>query len=254
MEQKPVIMLAAAMQIYLPEEISQNFQKTKDFFNESAGNAVSSVSQANQQAKTALSQSAGQAIQSLNQITENAKTTLTQTTTNAVNTVSEKTNQAINSVSAATNAAKASLQETIQQAETLNRTLSEGIQASINSSLSSWIAGHPRLIWLVNHPLQSLVLLLLGLFLLSGLLKAVSNVTEKFWVWLFSFPFKLVGFGWGLIPKSSQGREKKLEDILRGNDRQARMTTILSRLEAIKKEQDLLLEELATVLKSEKWK
>lgn len=240
------------MQISLPEELIQNLQKTQDFFSETAANAVNSLNQATQQAKTAVSESAGQAIQSLNQITENAKTSVSETTNNALTTVSEKTNQAINSVTAATDAAKASLQETIQQAETLNRTLSEGIQASINSSLNSWIADHPRLVWLVNHPLQTLGLLLLGIFLFSGLLKAVSNLSEKFWVVLFSSPFKLVSSGLGLISKSSQGREKKLEDILRGNDRQTRITAIINRLEAIKKEQDLLLEELAGLIKAEK--
>ncbi len=240
------------MQISLPEELTQNFQKTQDFFAGTAANAVNSLSQATQQAKTAVSESAGQAIQNLNQITENAKTSLTETTNNALTTVSEKTNQAINSVSSATDAAKASLQETIQQAETLNHTLSEGIQASINSSLNTWIADYPRLVWLVNHPLQSLGLLLLGIFLFSGLLKAVSNLSEKFWVVLFSSPFKLVSSGLGLISKSSQGKEKKLEDILRGNNRQTRITAIISRLEVMKKEQSLLLEELASLIKSEK--
>lgn len=242
------------MQISLPEELTQNFQKTKDFFTETTANAVNSVSQATQQAKTAVSESAGQAIQNLNQITENAKTSLTETTTNALNTVNEKTNQAINSVNAATDAAKESLQETIKQAETLNQTISEGIQASINSSLKHWIADHPRLMWLVNHPLQSLGLLLLGIFLFSGLLKAVFNLSEKFWVLLFSAPFKLVSSGLGLISKSSQGGDKKLGEILRGNDRQTRITTILSRLEAMKKEQNLLLEELAALIKSDKRK
>lgn len=238
------------MQISLPEEMTQNFQKTKDFFNET----TNSVNQATEEAKTSLSQSVTQAMQTLNQFTENAKTTLTDTTTNAINNVTNKTNQAINSVTTATDAAKPSLQETIHQAETLNRTLSEGIQASINSSLNAWIGNHPKLVWLVNHPLQTLGLLLLALFLFSGLLKAVSSFTEKFWIWLLTAPFKFVSSGLGLIFQSSQGRDKKLEEILRGNDKEAQMKKILGRLENLKKEQDLLFEELRNMVKLEKQK
>lgn len=240
------------MQISLPEELTQNFQKTKDFFNETTATTVNSVNQATEQAKISVSQSVGQAMQSLNQVTENAKATLTETTNNAINTVTNKTTQAINSVTAATDAAKASLQETVQQAETLNRTLSEGIQASINSSLNIWIGNHPKLVWLVNHPLQALGLLLLAIFLFSGLLKAVSSFTEKFWIWLLTAPFKLISSAFGLISKSSEKGDKKLEEILRGNDKEAQMTKILGRLENLKKEQDLLLEELADLMKSEK--
>jgi hypothetical protein len=242
------------MQISLPEELTQNLQKTKDFFNETTVTTVNSVNQATEQAKTSLSQSVGQAMQSLNQVTENAKTTLTETTTNAINTVTNQTNQAINSVNAVSDAAKASLEKTLHQAETLNRTLSEGIQASINSSLNTWIGNYPKLVWLVNHPLQTLGLLLLALFLFSGLLKAVSSFTEKFWILLLTAPFKFVSSGLGLIFKSSQGGDKKLEDILRGNDKEAQMTKIIGRLEALKKEQDLLFEELRTMVKLEKQK
>lgn len=268
------------LEIALLQGISQNFQKTKDFFTETAGKSLNSVTEVTEKAKTSLSETAGnakdtitqtsnqaftnlnqvtnKAVESVSEVTEKAKGALSETTAKALTTVTETRNQAVNSVTEATDKAKASLENTIQQAESLNHSLSEGIQSAISSSLNAWIYDHPRLVWLVNHPLQTAGILLLILFLFSGLLKAVSSLTEKLWLFFLQAPFKLIQFIFAL-GSQSPGKVKasglvatNSNEIYTSSDRQERMTNILSRLDKIKQEQDLLLQELATLIKSEK--
>lgn len=268
------------IQIALPEKISEKLQKTKDFINETAAPSLTSLNEVTEQAKTSLLETAGKAkdtltqtknqavttlnqatntaLESVSQITEKAKGAVSETTTKALTTITDTTNHAVNSVTEATDKAKLSLENTIQQVDTLNQSLSEGIQSAISSSLNIWISNHPRLVWLINHPLQAAGLLLLIIFLFSGLFRAISSSSEKLWLFFLQAPFKLIQFIFGLGYKSL-GNVKasglvamKSNENLTTRERQERITHILSRLDKIKQEQDLLLQELATLIKSDK--
>lgn len=268
------------IQIALPERISEKLQKTKDFINETAAPSLTSLNEVSEQAKTSLLETAGkakdtltqtknQAVNTLNQatntalesvsdITEKAKGTVSETTTKALTTITNTKNQAVNSVTEVSDKAKASLENTFQQVDLLNRSISDGIQSAISASFNAWILDHPRLVWLVNHPLQTIGILLLIIFLFSGLFRAISSSTEKLWLFLLQAPFKLIQFIFGLGYKSL-GNVKasglvamKSNENLTTSERQERITHILSRLAQIKQEQDLLLQELATLIKSDK--
>ena len=228
------------MQVSLPEDVTKKLQNAKSFID----NAVDSVNQNVQQAKTVVIESTSQSVETINQTTGRARDTITEAASSTLGNVTEKSGQLLNSVSDATNALKDSLQTAIQKIDSLNQTLSDGIQASINSSLNSWIDQHPQLVWLVNHPLQSFGIFLLGLFLFSGLLGAISRITEKFWLFVLTYPFKIFSNIWILVSKSL-----KKDDDDQKTETQKRVAEILSRLESIRQEQTLLSQELESILK-----
>ncbi|GBO54106.1 hypothetical protein APA_2054 [Pseudanabaena sp. lw0831] len=228
------------MQISLPEDITKNLQNTKSFIN----NAVDSVNQNVQQAKTVVIESTNQSVESINQTTGRARDTITEAASSTLGNVTEKSGQLLNSITNATNTLKDSLQTTIEKIDSLNQTLSDGIQASINSSLNSWVDKYPQLVWLINHPLQCFGILLLGLFLFSGLLGAISRITEKFWLFILTYPFKIFSNSWLLISESLQKDSDNQK-----TEAQKRVAEILSRLESIRQEQTLLSQELESLLK-----
>ena len=186
-------------------------------------------------------------MESINQITENARINLTKAADNSFGNVTEKTNKLINGITSATTNLKDSLQANVGKIDNLNQTLSEGIQTSINSSLHSLIDNNPQLFWLTNHPLQALIIVLVGLVLFSGLIGAISHLTEKFWLLIITYPFKLISNGLRLISKSFQN-DNKQKDISTETENQKCIAAVLSRLEANRQEQNLLLQELESLL------
>jgi phage-related protein len=228
------------MQVSLPEDVTKNLKNAKGFIDK----AVDNVNQNVQQTKSTVLENTSQSVETINQTTGKVRDTITEAASSTLVNVTEKSGQLLNSITNATNTLKDSLQTTIEKIDSLNQTLSDGIQASINSSLNSWIDKHPQLVWLVNHPLQSLGILLLGLFLFSGLLGAISRITEKFWLFVLTYPFKIFSNSWLLISKSF-----RKDDDNQKTEAQKRVTEILSRLESIRQEQTLLSQELESILK-----
>ena len=186
-------------------------------------------------------------MESINQITENARINLTKSADNSFGNVTEKTNKLINGITSATTNLKDSLQANVGKIDNLNQTLSEGIQTSINSSLHSLIDNNPQLFWLTNHPLQALIIVLVGLVLFSGLIGAISHLTEKFWLLIITYPFKLISNVFGSISKSFQN-DNEQKNISTETENQKCIAAVLSRLEANRQEQNLLLQELESLL------
>ena len=188
-------------------------------------------------------------MESINQIAENARINLTKAADNSFENVTEKTNKLINGINSATTNLKDSLQANVGKIDNLNQTLSEGIQTSINSSLQGLIDNNPQLFWLTNHPLQALGILLLGLVLFSGLIGAISHLTEKFWLLIITYPFKLISNVFGSILKSFQ-KDNEQKNISIKTENQKCIVEVLSRLEANRQEQNILLQELESLLNS----
>jgi len=196
------------MPISLPENITKNLQNTKNFFGSNIDAAVNTVNQNTQQAKSVVR----------------------------------------DGITSATTTLKESLQTTVEKIDNLNQTLSDGIQASVNSTLNGLINNNPQLFWLINHPLQALGISLLGLVLFSGLIGAISNLTEKFWLLIITYPFKLISNSFGLISNSFQKDNQLQKNISIETENQKSIAAVLSRLEANRQEQNLLLQELESLL------
>jgi hypothetical protein len=133
--------------------------------------------------------------------------------------------------------------------------MSESIEYAISSYFSQWMAQHPYLAWSIAHPLPSLGLILLAIFSLWGLINAIGREIEQIWLFLLKTPFKLFQpifkLIWGSIqriightnPSASQLTEKSTQDLAA-----ERTSQIIDRLQALSQEQDLLLQELSTLM------
>jgi phage-related protein len=228
--------------------VTQNVQET-------ANNAANTISKSAETARNTISQTTNNAANIISESAETARNTISQTTSNAASSINAISNQAISNVNEVTEKTKASLEETLQQAQAVNHALSQSIQTGINSLIHDWISAHPFLFWMMSHPLYSFIILLLTVLLLAGLFRAISSLTAGFWIQMLTAPLKLltsigkltVGSAgtlslWG-FRRFSQPQDQQISS-------QEKISQIFSRLEAIKQEQDQLLQELSTLLHS----
>ena len=219
--------MASQIDVHLPNEVLQRWQNMKDF----VGGSVNS-----------LSNSAQQAGESLN----------------------TRTDRAIDRVTT-------SLEQTWQTAEQFKSTTSGAVKGAIASSTSDWLTQHPilfRLVqilsWGANHPIISIVILLFALALLWSIIKAIVRLIETASWSILKVPLKLLQ---ALIKVSFQSLTKvgsltvqritgakktdNLPVLLPENfqqSKQQRLIEISSRLEAIQKEQNELLQEAADLI------
>lgn len=63
-----------------------------------------------------------------------------------------------------------------------------GFQHAIADSMQTWLANHPAIHWLVNHPIWGLILTVTSIFLFWGLLQAIADLTRQFWQMLIRLP------------------------------------------------------------------
>ncbi|MEG4275878.1 hypothetical protein QUA62_00035 [Microcoleus sp. MON1_C1] len=304
-------------------DVSQSFQKTKEFLTEKVGKAVNSVLQATAEAKSSLSESANQAKEALTQTTNSAVNTVNQATNNALGTVADKTekarislselanqavsrvsettnkavdavshsaataketinqttnsavnplnpstSQALESVTQATEKAKASLEDSLQKAGIISDATSNALQSAIDGMFKNWMDSHPVVFWLVSHPLISLAMLLLFIFIILGFLQALGNFFAKGWLFILQIPLKLMqgvlslgsksvsNLGGVVVnslvsknPKDKNNSALQLRGVESNSlESQERIANILIRLEAIRQEQNQLLQEASAIL------
>ena len=129
------------------------------------------------------------------------------------------------------------------------------IERAIANYFTNWLSAYPYVAWLIAHPLPGLGLLLLTIFALSGLLKAISRGFEQVWLLLLQTPFKLIQPVVKLIGRlifqvfgrnSSNGSPLTATALQTGHSEQ--IDQILSRLQALQQEQQDLVDELATLV------
>jgi hypothetical protein len=132
--------------------------------------------------------------------------------------------------------------------------MSGSIEHAVSSYFSQWLGQHPYFAWSIGHPLLSLGLVLIAIFLLWGLLKAIGRGVEQIWIFLLKTPFKLLqpifrpiwGSIWRIMGHTKDsGSSRSLKPI--GGELSARSEQIIDRLHALNQEQQSLLQELATL-------
>jgi hypothetical protein len=201
-------------QLQLLSNIWQSFQQTKHFVSDS-------VQQAGNSLKSTATQATGKAIE-------------------AVNTNFEQ--------------AKASIK----------------IPTVITSPMSNWLVEHPtvsRLVqifnWATNHPIISVIIIIVALSVVWSIIKAIARLIESASWSIIQVPFKLIR---ALIKVSflsfTQVSSFAVKQVISNNiatlppenfqsihqDKQQRLGEITARLETIQKEQQGLLQEVATIL------
>lgn len=131
------------------------------------------------------------------------------------------------------------------------------IEHAITSYFTQWLTAHAYLAWIVSHPLPSLGLLLLTIFSLWGLLKAVGRGIEQIWLFLLTTPFKLIQPILWLMWRSIQrvfghtnSSGEQLESRVASQPQSERIERIIDRLQSLSQEQENLLGELSKLINS----
>ena len=131
------------------------------------------------------------------------------------------------------------------------------IEHAITSYFTQWLTAHVYLAWIISHPLPSLGLLLLAIFSLWGLFKAIGRGIEQIWLFLLTTPFKLLQpilrLMWRSIQRgfghtSFSGEQLESKPILPAHSE--RIDRIIDRLQLLSQEQENLLGELSTLMNS----
>jgi hypothetical protein len=125
--------------------------------------------------------------------------------------------------------------------------ISAPIEHAVSSYFSQWMGQHPYFAWSIGHPVLSLGLVLIAIFLLWGLIKAIGRGIEQIWLFLLKTPFKLLQPIFRPIWGSIWRRFGHTEDSPAGGERSERSEQIIDRLHALNQEQQSLLTELATL-------
>jgi hypothetical protein len=136
--------------------------------------------------------------------------------------------------------------------------ISESIEHAVGNYFTEWMIAHPYLAWIGSNPLLSLGLLLLSLFCLWGLLKAIGRGFEQVWLLILTTPLKLlqpilrqigraIGRGIGYTNSS----KSQLDPQLAATTPTAKIDRIIDRLNLLNREQESLLRELAILTGAE---
>jgi hypothetical protein len=132
--------------------------------------------------------------------------------------------------------------------------MSGSIEHAVSSYLSQWMGQHPYFAWSIGHPVLSLGLVFIAIFLLGGLIKAIGRGVEQIWIFLLKTPFKLLqpmfrpiwGSIWRRVGHTEDsGSSRSLKPP--GGELSQRSEQIIDRLHALNQEQQSLLTELATL-------
>ncbi|MBF2027442.1 MAG: hypothetical protein IGS48_11825 [Oscillatoriales cyanobacterium C42_A2020_001] len=130
-----------------------------------------------------------------------------------------------------------------------SNTVGKGVTDAVGMSLQNWLNAHPLIHWIVDHPLWTVGLVVLAIFLLWGLLRAIARFIEQLWLVILRSPLLLfrwvLGIGTRIYQQLADAKDLPVPAPVEG---QARLTEILTRLEALRQEQDVLLQEVKTLL------
>ena len=131
------------------------------------------------------------------------------------------------------------------------------IERAITSYFNQWLTAHAYLSWIISNPLPSLGLLLLAIFSLWGLFKAIGRGIEQIWLFLLTTPFKLIQpilrLTWRSIQRGlghTNFSGEQLESKLILPSHSERIDRIIDRLQLLSQEQENLLGELSTLMNS----
>ena len=133
--------------------------------------------------------------------------------------------------------------------------ISASIEHALANYFSQWLIAHPYLAWTLAHPLPGIGLLLLTIFSLWGLIKAIGRGIEQIWLFLLTTPFRLLqpifGLMWSSIRGIGHNQPSDEQLSLRSlPNSPERIDDIIDRLEILRQEQDALLRELSSLVGS----
>lgn len=129
----------------------------------------------------------------------------------------------------------------------LSNRVAISVQDWVTSSTEEWFAQHPLIAWGVDHPLWTLGVILLVIFLCWGFLKAIAQLIERVWLLIFQFPLRLSQWLFRSLFNLYRRKPLAASEAEESGDR---LAVILQQLDRLRQEQDQLLEEVKTLLSS----
>lgn len=138
----------------------------------------------------------------------------------------------------------------------MNGVIAHNVQDAVGESIQSWLAEHPVLAWIIAHPLWTIALLVLTLFLCWSLLGAIAQLFQQAWLALLQAPLKLAQFlsrklfPQGLWQSLPPRKESSLINLDSQQDLHEQLPKILKRLDALRQEQEALIKEMQSILMS----
>lgn len=134
---------------------------------------------------------------------------------------------------------------------------STSIERAVANYFSQWLGAHPYLAWIFAHPLPSLGLVLLTIFCLWGLVGAIGRGIEQIWLFLLKTPFKLIQPIFRPIWRSiwsitgqTKTNERQPIPLSSATTVPEQIERVIDRLQLLNHEQETLLIELSTLVKS----
>ncbi|MDJ0743125.1 MAG: hypothetical protein QNJ32_07150 [Xenococcaceae cyanobacterium MO_167.B27] len=117
------------------------------------------------------------------------------------------------------------------------------MELALQSLTHHWIEQHPRILWLLQHPVTTLVGILISIILFSRLLAAIAYLIDRIWLWIIKAPWLLVKSLLGIKNQTSEAVGQTINYELAVNPEQ--LTKIVNQLEKIEKQQQQILQDVA---------
>ncbi|MBD2144174.1 hypothetical protein [Sphaerospermopsis sp. FACHB-1194] len=245
--------------------------KSLNSFSETGEKTSQSLTETFQGATNTVSNSTGKVINKITETATQAKDALTTTTSSVIDNVNQVKNHAVDSFT-----------ESAKQAGNLTNSVSSAIENAINNffshqwdTMTTWIDNHPTISWImklltlaVNHPVITAFMIFLGIYIIWKIFQLFSKILDQGLLFTLKTPLKLIyamfSFGFKNISKLlfSGFKFKKSEDnsLILNNaiadnislDTKQEITKLLMRLEAVRKEENEILENLTALLADNK--
>ena len=136
-----------------------------------------------------------------------------------------------------------------EKASSLDDYLVDSIGNSVDSRWNLWLLNHPFLAWMVDHPLVSLISILITVILtvrlLATIYRAIANTIDRMWLWILRSPFLLLKllFGWEIKPKAPIANTTVTNYEVTNNPQE--LEEIIARLDLIQQQQQQIIQDLA---------
>ena len=117
---------------------------------------------------------------------------------------------------------------------------------AVQYAVDSWLAEHISILWLLQHPLISVVGFVITLVLFARLLVAIATLIDRFWLWILRLPIRL----FRAIFSSGEPPQDNLPTTINNYELTTHPETfaqILQKLNAIEQQQKKILQELAVL-------
>lgn len=245
--------------------------KSLNSFSETAEKTSQSLTETFQGATNTVSNSTGKVINKITETTNQAKDAFTTTTSSVIDNVNQVKNHAVDSFI-----------ESAKQAGNLTNSVSKAMENAINNffnhqwdTMTTWIDNHPTISWImklltlaVNHPVITAFMIFLVIYIIWKIFQLFSKILDQGLLFTLKTPLKLIyamfSFGFKNISKLlfSGFKFKKSEDnsLILNNaiadnislDTKQEITKLLMRLEAVRKEENEILENLTALLADNK--